>query len=74
MKCNECLRKDYCPWIHQFNHDTSVGCIDFQDKDYTTYISNTLNTENPKTSRELTDAEVKVLAELSYKKSIKKRK
>lgn len=43
MSCYECLKKDYCPYIRQFNHDKNVGCIDFQDKDYKTYITNTLN-------------------------------
>ena len=43
MSCDKCVRKIYCPYIHHFNHDTSVGCIEFQDRDYTTYISNTLN-------------------------------
>ncbi len=53
MKCYECLRKDCCPYIYQFNHNTNVGCTDFQDRDHTTYISNTLNTREEKMSKEL---------------------
>lgn len=48
MKCSKCLRKDYCVYIHQFDHNTNVGCIEFQDREYTTYISNTLNTKENK--------------------------
>lgn len=54
MKCNECLKKDYCTYIHHFNHDPNVGCIEFQDKDYKTYISNTLNIKENKMSKKLT--------------------
>ncbi len=48
MNCYECARKDYCPFIHQFNHDMNVGCTNFQDRDYTTYTTNTLNTGEEK--------------------------
>ena len=60
MKCYDCLKKDYCTYIHQFNHDLNVGCIEFQDKDrdYTTYISNTLNIEENTNSKELVPLEV----------------
>ena len=53
MSCYECLKKDYCPYIHRFNHDKNVGCIEFQDKDYITYISNTLNIEKNQMNKEL---------------------
>lgn len=46
MKCYNCVRKDYCTYIYNFNHDLNVGCTDFQDRDYTTYVSDTLNTVN----------------------------
>lgn len=60
MKCYNCVRKDYCTYIHQFNHDLNVGCIEFQDKDrdYTTYISNTLNIDGNTNSKELAPLEV----------------
>lgn len=48
MSCYECLRKDYCPYINQFNHDKNVGCIDFQDEESKTYITNTLNIKENK--------------------------
>lgn len=41
MKCYDCVRKDYCTYIHHFNHDLNSGCTDFQERDYS---SNTLST------------------------------
>lgn len=46
MKCEKCLRKNYCVYIHRFNHDPSVGCIEFINTENPTYISTTtLNIE-----------------------------
>lgn len=58
MGCYNCVKKDYCTLIHHFNHDLNVGCIEFQDRDYTTYVSGTLNIEDKTASKELTPLEV----------------
>ena len=41
--CENCRHYNYCPYLHLFNKDQSVECIDFQDKDYgLTSVSNTI--------------------------------
>lgn len=45
MSCYKCVKEKYCPYIHYFNLNKNVGCIEFRDKDNTTHISNTLSEE-----------------------------
>ena len=52
MKCSKCLKMSFCPYIHYFNHDTSVGCMEFIDTESPTYISNTLNIEENKNNED----------------------
>lgn len=47
MRCDKCLKKGCCVHIHHFNHDPSVGCIEFISTESPTYISTTtLNNED----------------------------
>ena len=47
MGCDKCLKKGCCVYIHHFNHDPSVGCIEFISTESPTYISTTtLNNED----------------------------
>ena len=57
MKCSKCLKMSFCPYIHYFNHDTSVGCIEFIDTESPTCISNTLHIEENANSKKLTPLE-----------------
>ena len=41
--CYTCARRDVCSLQAYFNHNKEVGCIDFQEFNYQTSISNTLN-------------------------------
>lgn len=53
MNCNKCLKKSYCAYIHYFDHDTSLGCIEFVDIDSPTYISTpSLNIEENKNNED----------------------
>lgn len=29
MNCKECYKEQWCPFIHYFNHNKDVGCIEF---------------------------------------------
>ena len=41
--CYACARRDVCALQAYFNHNKEVGCIDFQEFNYQTGISNTIN-------------------------------
>ena len=43
--CHNCARKCLCQLIKNFNMDEDVGCLNFQEVNYQTGISNTLNEE-----------------------------
>lgn len=53
MECNKCVKQPYCKYWHHFG-----PCIDFQDKDYITGVSGTLNTDAKTFNKELTPLEV----------------
>ena len=54
--CKKCVKQAYCKWRHHFN--SAGGCIEFQDRDYTTSVSGTLNVEAKTVNKELTPLEV----------------
>ena len=40
MACKDCYSAKWCPYLHYFNHDRDVGCIDYIDaNNYQTSVS-----------------------------------
>ena len=54
MNCKDCCKELYCPYLHHFNYDSDIPCIEFVKAGTTTMTTNTLDIrENQNMSKEL---------------------